>query len=99
MIDWHVGQKVVCVCAGPGRFWAVTSGELIEGTVYTVRAVVLWDGHVGLRLDEIVCRLCFDGEECAFHSRRFRPAVSPQADISILTSILDRINKREVVDA
>ena len=101
MIDWHVGQKVVCVDAsGDEHPRDILSGSLREGAVYTIREIEPWKGSLGIRVAEIVCRRSAGyGGECGFLIRRFRPVVEPKADISKLQAILDRLPKREVVDA
>ena len=107
MSDWYVGQKVVCVNDDFSRCHKKTLITFIfpkKGAVYTVREVVARDYRIGLRLNEIinqegyfvrVCRLC----ELAFIAVRFRPVVEINADISVFNSILDEVNKHEVIDA
>lgn len=94
---WRVGQKVIRVNDKFKR--RVINPQL--GVVYTIREIYDFDG-VGFVLAEIrnAPRLTTVGiAEPGFFAWRFRPVVEPEADISVFTSILDRINKREAVEA
>lgn len=104
MSDWHVGQKVVCII----DHWNV--GPFDEnpkmptvGQVYTIRDItpVFSDGLCAFRFEEIINKPIRYGnlDEPMFHQKGFRPVVSQHADISVFTSILDRVNSREVADA
>ena len=108
MADWYVGQKVVCV----HHFVMQREGDDVTypvvGCIYTIRGIR--DDNfetIGFLLEEIVNeeRLGAHGdgslhvEEPIFVEIRFRPVVNQSTDISVFTSILDKVNKREVVDA
>lgn len=99
MSDWHVGQRVVCVDVAGVCDRLIVSGALIKGNIYTVREVVEDQGEIGLRLREVYCVIALGQWEVTPPARRFRPLVEPHADISVFTSILDRVNKRERIDA
>ena len=103
--DWHVGQRVVCV-DGKIELSRVYKWERlpVEGSIYTIRAIVPCDdvGPVAFRLVEIRNRPAkyeTRVRELSFLARRFRPVVERGADISVFTSILDRLPAREPVDA
>ena len=105
MADWFLGQRVVCVDAarrrGAGYGWEIMPAQ---GVVYTIRAIMAFrSGRVGFLLDEISnCHAWYDStglSEMNFASNRFRPVVEPRADISVFERTLDRVNKREPVDA
>ena len=99
--DWHVGQRVVCVDDTPLTLLRIVSGTLKKRDVYTIRDIIESVGNhpseVGLILEEI--EVIGPWRKCGFRPRRFRPVVRFKNDISVFTSILDRVNKREVVDA
>jgi hypothetical protein len=103
MTDWHIGQKVVCVDADDINPYWIVEGSLDLGAVYTIRSVrpAIGEPGIAIYLKEVTARVCWDGSgiETAFFSWRFRPVVEPKADISVFQSILDRLPKREVVDA
>lgn len=96
---WQVGQKVVSI-----RSDFVACGETLPyvGAVYTIRDVEADDCGVWLRLEEIanVPRGYREGfREAQFNARGFRPAVEDKTQLALLTSILDRVNKRGRVRA
>ena len=104
MDDGHIDQRVVCI---DGKFGSpVYKWERfpVEGSIYTIRAIVPCDdvGPVAFRLVEIRNKPAKYGtraSEISFFAKRFRPLVEPEADISVFTSILDRLPEREPVDA
>lgn len=103
MADWYVGQKVVCVDGEVGFFPGPPVTDPIIGSVYTIREIVdVYSDGLGFRLEEIINPTFeyADGQtEATFDETWFRPIVSQDADISVFTFILDRVNKREAVDA
>jgi hypothetical protein len=78
-----VGQKVVCVDAGPPRNGTdrAMPMRLMEGHVYTIRDIHVVDGidGYGVRLEEIAnpSIVWSDADECewSYQSERFRPVV------------------------
>ncbi len=74
---FHVGQKVVCVDAGP-RTWQRC--HLRRGAVYTVKEVVAWRGRYGLHLHELESQ-----SGLGFFSDRFRPLIDRKSSISFTT--------------
>jgi hypothetical protein len=102
MIEFTVGQKVVCVDA-KGGFTNLLgeirdTHELSEGAIYTIRTISTWDhgGHpVVVRLQEITERKvpvgCFSVDpdsDSPFLASRFRPLVERKTDISVFTKML-----------
>jgi hypothetical protein len=95
--DWFVGMKVVCVIGPrPRCMWEILP---TRGHIYTIRDIRLHSGGwVDFLLDEIVNRPFHYLEgfcEAHFRARRFRPVVSPRADISVFERILADVNARE----
>lgn len=103
-MNWHIGQRVVCVDGRREprrrRKWERLP---VEGLVYTIRDIVPRDdGRIAFRLNEITnlgAAYKSGFAELSFFASRFRPVVEPEADISERQAILDRLPKREVVDA
>jgi hypothetical protein len=82
---FYVGQKVVCVNAGPlvnpiGNVHVAP--QLEEGRVYTVLAVA---AGKGLLLMEVAP----SPPHPAFNAERFRPVVERKTDISIFRAMLN----------
>jgi len=97
----RVGQAVVCIDNTIGdevRHLVDLTKFMIPqcGPVYTIRSIVERDGFIGLRLHGIINPV-WGPDEAWFDSEHFRPVV--ESDISVFTAILDRLPKREVVDA
>lgn len=96
-MNFRVGQKVVCVEAGPIQGQSIRSRwyrgeEIFEGTIYTVRRCFLdIDGDWIVWLEEVArtprSRELFD-EDIGYNACRFRPVVERPTDISIFTKIL-----------
>lgn len=100
MVDWFVGQKVVCVDASGDLDGFIVSGSLRKGSIYTIRQLELWKGTLGVLLEEIRCiPYPGDSEECGFLIKRFRPVINPESDLSVFEAILRGVEKREVVEA
>lgn len=98
MIDWQVGDKVVCIYA----FEAMDPLEVVpvKGVVYTIREIEAADGFVFIRLVEIVndCLDYVDGAgEVCFWAARFRK-VQPSA-IKVFTDMLTAKPVDRLVDA
>ncbi len=82
MRDWYVGQKIVCVNAGPidGLRNRFVAEHLREGKVYKIREILVFkfmynnkrEERLAFRLDGIVPHL-INGIEYAFFHGRFRP--------------------------
>jgi hypothetical protein len=103
MRDWYVGQKIVCVNAGPiaslrNRF---VDQHLREGKVYKIRQILVFkytynnksEERVAFRLDGIVPHL-INGIEYAFFHGRFRPLEPSDDDEEINISVfLDDLRK------
>lgn len=103
MSDWRkVGQSVVCI-DDQYSFIGGWHGTALAGCVYVIREIKWAPAHwtAGKALFRFVGYRWLNplGEEMWEPDWRYRPVVSPHADISVFTSILDRVNKREVVDA
>lgn len=104
--DWHIGQKVVCVDASRTSGRPLNEGGLCLGKVYTIREIKLppeYNG-VGFLLEEIInpkqeytspIGVCI--KEASYRVARFRPVVEDKTQFGLLTSILDRVSKREKV--
>jgi hypothetical protein len=88
---FYVGQKVVCVNAKPrSPNWPGTK-RVVEGAVYTIRAVYFEkrQNATGVLLSEIVNEFAPSiGCEPGFLASRFRPVVERKTDISIFTDML-----------
>lgn len=105
MTDWHVGQKIVCV--RPPKPEPSVRTVPVRGGIYTIRKIDFDGGMTCFLLEEVVNPEAVltdtDGGkefgEPLFCASRFRPVVLSESDISIFTEILDRVNKREKVDA
>ncbi len=103
MINFHVGQKVVCIRGlepGSGYGWEIQP-EINE--VYTIRDIDCeresCPDPIGLRLVEIVNKPalyygCVEPSEGSFGSSRFRPVVERKTDISIFTEMLHSVPER-----
>lgn len=68
---FEIGQKVVCVYKESD--WLNREAEIlpVKGDIYKVRSVIVVNGHVGIRLCEIVNNP--DPVECAYTAKAFRP--------------------------
>jgi hypothetical protein len=86
---FYVGQKVVCINAGPSRFTGEATNAR-KGVVYTVAWVGSWRSHPVLLLDEIDPAHGHDG----FDAARFRPVVERKTDIGIFTAMLNPSDER-----
>ena len=96
-MNFHVGQKVVCV-DGSRRPW--THEQMLmptEGAIYTIRSINDVDDGVAVQLNEIEnpeCVLDKDRNwvEPSFILDRFRPLIErkKQTDISVFMAILDQ---------
>jgi hypothetical protein len=91
-VNFHVGQKVVCVDRGPnGRLYPGERNAVV-GSVYTIREIIVsFDEGWGVYLAEIVNPVVTTATghlERAFHKGRFRPIVETKTDISIFTAML-----------
>ena len=94
----HVGQPVICV----QQEWWSPNPSVIEnnlrpvcGRRYHIRAVFRCSLGIGVLLSEVVNQ----SPEVKFDERAFRPLADDELDISAFTDALNKINKREVVDA
>lgn len=90
-LDWHVGDRVVCVDGSPYRF---NQGEEVplEGNPYTIRQLSVDDGDVVLWLVEIVNlpkRYRQGYLEAGFVAARFRKVQARKTDISCFTALLN----------
>lgn len=104
MRDWYVGQKIVCVNAGPiaGLRNRFVDEHLREGKVYKIRQMLVFkfmydnkcEERLAFRLDGIVPHL-IDGIEYAFFHGRFRPlqpGEDEDIDISVFLDDLGKVN-------
>lgn len=92
MRDWYVGQKIVCINAGPiaGLRNRFVDRHLVEGKVYKIRQILVFkfisgnksEERLAFRLKEIVPHL-INGTEYAFFHGRFRPLDPDDEDIDI----------------
>lgn len=99
MLTFRIGQKVVCIYAGP---WldpmgnAADTNNPCKGTTYTIRDIRSYPcGFAGLYLEEIInAHLMFEyhSEEPSFFVERFRPLIERATDISALTALLNPVN-------
>lgn len=88
MINFHVGQKVVCIQGATHKTSAVDDFRPMTGGIYTVRGYVI-GSFPRLLLEEYVHpEIWSDGFEWGWNATRFRPLVSRKTDISIFTDIL-----------
>lgn len=99
MIQFHVGQKVVCIAD-----WTASQHQLaqrrgvtlpVEGTVYTIRSIQFIEGHgVHLCFYELVNPVeKFRGHgrmEQSFGADKFRPIVTRKTSIEIFTDMLNK---------
>lgn len=110
MSNFRVGQKVVCLDVPWPDYTSqvVAKGARLPmtGNVYTVRWIgTARDGHVYVRLDEIVNPVMeFPGwgpGEPRFGARRFRPVVErgTEKGMSILRELLNKTDKSVEVAA
>jgi hypothetical protein len=86
---FRVGQKVVCVDAGPlvnDAGFVSEAKSLQEGTVYTVTDLFERNGVKALKLAEASPE---QSGRIAFNARRFRPVVERKTDISIFIAMLN----------
>ena len=92
---FEVGQKVVCVDAGPS--YDGVSSRLVLGAVYTVShpEVVAWDGSIGMRVSEFAY---FDqpGGYCIHGHKhyRFRPLDEIEAGMQMLRAFVKQPKQR-----
>jgi hypothetical protein len=105
MRDWYVGQKIVCVNAGPidGLRNRFVDEYLIEGKAYKIRQILVFKFMTGekcqerlaFRLKGIVPHL-INGTEYAFFHGRFRPLEpgddDEDIDIAIFLDGLGKVN-------
>jgi hypothetical protein len=97
---FYVGQKVVCVVKYK-RLYEAQHGPSdapfpAEGSIYTIAHIEparspKWGAEWFVNLSDL-------GWCAQYDVRAFRPLVERKTDISIFQSILERINKRELVD-
>jgi hypothetical protein len=99
-MNWHAGQEVVVVASlvdvvraawvtlRKHGFWPVI---IRRNQVYVVDRVELHWSRPFLKLHSV--------PRAVYTTDFFRPAFKAKNDISIFTAILDRVNRREVVDA
>jgi hypothetical protein len=97
---FHVGQMVVCVNDDFSRI--ILRGEElpVKGRVYTVRAISMHVGGLGILLHEIVNKprhYYTSIGECWFRASRFRPAQTRPTSIEIFDRIRDQVTKKETV--
>ena len=93
-MNFHVGQKIVCVKDSPWRNGYTDEACPTYGNIYTIRAIKIFeqfDNGVGLHLCEIVnapreYQIGFT--ECFFQASRFRPLAKRKTDISIFQEML-----------
>jgi|SRR5271155_1683931 len=105
MRDWYIGQKIVCVNAGPiaGLKNRFVDKHLIEGKVYKIRQILVFkfisanksEERLAFRLKGIIPHL-INGTEYAFFHGRFRPLEpgddDEDIDISIFLDGLAKVN-------
>jgi hypothetical protein len=105
MRDWYVGQKIVCVNAGPiaGLTNRFVDQHLVEGKIYRIREILVFRFISGSKIEE---RLAFrlkgivphliNGTEYAFFHGRFRPFEpgdnDEDIDISVFLEGLAQVN-------
>lgn len=114
MADWHrVGQRIVCIDDDFSSHWSRENISTPRvNSIYTIREIAVWlygNGKkaVAFRLTEIIQdpqRWTGPGDlvqfaEIPFAAYRFRPLINHESDLALFEAILDRVNKREVVDA
>jgi hypothetical protein len=97
---FRAGMKVACVDASPprdGGSWGA-SDVPVEGAIYTVRAVVVFEDCLQLQLDEIKrsdLAVKMYGPQIGYWAGRFRPVQSTETGMTILRGLL----KTQKVDA
>lgn len=83
---FRVGQKVVCVDAGPTD--AGLPSILTKDAVYTIASIKEFWGGLGVRLIEITLPDYAPRHVNAWKAERFRPVVERKTDISVFTQLL-----------
>lgn len=92
--SWHVGMKVVLArdeFFNRGMHLAYGNEYPEMGPVYTIRAINLVAGNVGIHLNEIVnpsFEYLNGWAELSFAAENFRPVQTRKTDISIFTAML-----------
>lgn len=84
-VQFHVGQKVVCISNGPmaSSFGGRSAPTLEVGRIYTITGIVL-EGD-GLFVSEAEPTT----KGFAFNRERFRPVVERKTSIEIFTKLLN----------
>jgi len=80
------------------RLIGVDRAPLIQGQIYTIRDIDIWDGVISVRLVEIIepvldIWINRPPTEATWSPRRFRPVVERTTDISIFTEMLTPTSK------
>lgn len=99
---FRAGQRVVCIDAKvrpESSLFVIGGEELVEGTVYTVRANVTAgpDSTPAILLEEIrLPALSGPFDEGAFYADRFRPVTerSTETGMAILRKVLQEIKEK-----
>jgi len=101
-MNFHVGQRVVCVCVNFSRepVWRSVVHRFPElGSVYTIRSICEVDDLIGFCFEEIINppgHFSRGFVEPAFDSRRFRPVRTTNIDLfRALLVPLDTNSRRE----
>jgi hypothetical protein len=92
VMNFHVGQKVVCVDSGAAADGVVM--PLVKGCIYTVTGLKMASNGLGVFLAEVAPPER-PGFSPTFRVSRFRPIVEKKTDISIFTAMLNP-SKRSV---
>ena len=86
-MTFHVGQLVVCVDNrnSPPNSTAWLPGEgLVEGQIYTIASIHLWEGHEVFWLHEVKrhpLSVKHHGKKCGYGYWRFRPVKTTSIDV------------------
>lgn len=89
-MNFHVGQKVVCVDDAPRGSEGCRRDGIFEGEIYTIRVIEFcpFRKEFGVSLNEVTAPIHpYYGTECLFRATRFRPLVERKTSIELLTSI------------
>lgn len=85
-MNFHVGQKVVCMDASP----FLRPHNLVAGNIYVIDGFdpETEPGTTGILIAGFDHPTGLDGRLIGFHPRRFRPVIEKKTDISIFTRML-----------
>ena len=112
MADWYIGQRVICINTGCIRnSYPQPSDDgrnLVLGEIYEIRRLI-FDKRQHLRCEPVgfdfrlkppIWKFWKSVEDrLGWFIERFKPLDELSSEISEFAEILDKVNKREVIDA